>query len=491
MSLLEVEDLSVSFKVEGGTLEAVRRVSFAIDKGETLALVGESGSGKSVTALSILQLLPYPKAWHPSGSIRLDGQELIGADERDAARGARRPRRHHLPGADDLAQPAAHDRAADRRDPDAAPGHEQAGRAGAGARAAASGAPAGGGAAPRRLSASALRRPAPAGDDRDGARQRARPADRRRADHRARRHHPGADPDAAARPAAAARHGDAADHPRSHHRAQGRRPRLRDDRGPDRRGRAGRGGVRAAAASLHPAPARRRAQGQAAQPRRRRAGGDGRPTSVKVHFPIQRGLLRRTVGHVKAVDGVDLRVRRGQTVGVVGESGSGKTTLGLALLRLLRSEGAIRFRDQDIQGWSSRRLRPLRRDMQIVFQDPFGSLSPRMSVGADHRGGAQAARHRRRPRTAGGAWSPRCSRRSASIPRARTATRTSSPAASGSASASPARWCSSRASSCSTSRPPRSTCRCRRRSSTCCATCRRGTASPTCSSATTCASCAR
>ena len=81
MSLLEVEDLSVSFKVEGGTLEAVRGVSFHIDRGETLALVGESGSGKSVTALSILQLLPYPKAWHPSGSIRLDGQELIGADE--------------------------------------------------------------------------------------------------------------------------------------------------------------------------------------------------------------------------------------------------------------------------------------------------------------------------------------------------------------------------------------------------------------------------
>jgi microcin C transport system ATP-binding protein len=102
---------------------------------------------------------------------------------------------------------------------------------------------------------------------------------------------------------------------------------------------------------------------------------------VKVHFPIQRGLLRRTVAYVKAVDGVDLTVRRGQTVGVVGESGSGKTTLGMALLRLIRSQGGIRFHDQDIQGWSSRRLRPLRRHMQIVFQDPFGSLSPRMSVG--------------------------------------------------------------------------------------------------------------
>jgi microcin C transport system ATP-binding protein len=81
MSLLEVKDLSVNFRVEGGTLEAVRAVSFGIDQGETVALVGESGSGKSVTALSILQLLPYPKASHPSGSIRLDGREVIGADE--------------------------------------------------------------------------------------------------------------------------------------------------------------------------------------------------------------------------------------------------------------------------------------------------------------------------------------------------------------------------------------------------------------------------
>jgi microcin C transport system ATP-binding protein len=102
---------------------------------------------------------------------------------------------------------------------------------------------------------------------------------------------------------------------------------------------------------------------------------------LKVWFPIKRGFFRRVVGHIKAVDGVDVTVRAGQTLGVVGESGSGKTTLGLALLRLIRSEGGIRFRDQDIQGWTSRRLRPLRRHMQIVFQDPYGSLSPRMSVG--------------------------------------------------------------------------------------------------------------
>ena len=106
-------------------------------------------------------------------------------------------------------------------------------------------------------------------------------------------------------------------------------------------------------------------------------GGD----DIKVHFPIQRGLLKRTVGHVKAVDGVDVAIRAGQTVGVVGESGSGKTTLGLALLRLLKSEGDIRFNGETIQGWANRKMRPLRRHMQIVFQDPYGSLSPRMSVG--------------------------------------------------------------------------------------------------------------
>jgi microcin C transport system ATP-binding protein len=101
---------------------------------------------------------------------------------------------------------------------------------------------------------------------------------------------------------------------------------------------------------------------------------------LKVWFPIKRGFLRRTVGHVKAVDGVSITVREGQTVGVVGESGSGKTTLGLAMLRLIRSEGLIVFLGQNIERFSSSQMRPLRRDMQIVFQDPYGSLSPRMSV---------------------------------------------------------------------------------------------------------------
>jgi len=95
---------------------------------------------------------------------------------------------------------------------------------------------------------------------------------------------------------------------------------------------------------------------------------------------VRGGLLRRTVDHVRAVDGVSLRVRAGETVGVVGESGSGKTTLGLALLRLEKSRGTIRFDGRAIDGLAGKVLRPLRREMQIVFQDPFGSLSPRMSV---------------------------------------------------------------------------------------------------------------
>jgi microcin C transport system ATP-binding protein len=102
---------------------------------------------------------------------------------------------------------------------------------------------------------------------------------------------------------------------------------------------------------------------------------------LKVWFPIRRGFLRKTVGYIKAVDGIDIKVREGQTLGVVGESGSGKTTLGLAIMRLISSEGRIVFLGNQIAGRNFKEMRPLRREMQIVFQDPFGSLSPRMSVG--------------------------------------------------------------------------------------------------------------
>jgi microcin C transport system ATP-binding protein len=99
-----------------------------------------------------------------------------------------------------------------------------------------------------------------------------------------------------------------------------------------------------------------------------------------VWFPIKRGFFRKTVGHIKAVDGVDAEVHAGQTLGVVGESGSGKTTLGLAMLRLISSEGPIWYAGTRIDGFNSKAMRPLRKDIQIVFQDPFGSLSPRLSI---------------------------------------------------------------------------------------------------------------
>jgi microcin C transport system ATP-binding protein len=103
--------------------------------------------------------------------------------------------------------------------------------------------------------------------------------------------------------------------------------------------------------------------------------------NLKVWFPVKRGLLRRTVAHIKAVDGISLKVRSGETLGIVGESGSGKTTLGLAILRLVSSDGPIAYLGQRIDGLDSRAMRPLRKEMQIVFQDPYGSLSPRLSVG--------------------------------------------------------------------------------------------------------------
>ncbi len=103
--------------------------------------------------------------------------------------------------------------------------------------------------------------------------------------------------------------------------------------------------------------------------------------NIKVHFPVKRGVLRRTVDHIKAVDGISLSIKQGHTLGIVGESGSGKTTLGLALLRLISSKGNIKYDNKLLNGISGRKLRPLRQEMQIVFQDPYGSLSPRLSIG--------------------------------------------------------------------------------------------------------------
>jgi microcin C transport system ATP-binding protein len=118
---------------------------------------------------------------------------------------------------------------------------------------------------------------------------------------------------------------------------------------------------------------------------------------LKVWFPIKRGVMRKTIGHIKAVDGVSIELRKGETLGVVGESGSGKTTLGLAILRLISSDGPIVFMGNELQGRRFKEMRPIRRDMQIVFQDPFGSLSPRMSV-ADIVGEGLGVQHPKMPR---------------------------------------------------------------------------------------------
>jgi microcin C transport system ATP-binding protein len=380
MSLLEVKDLSVNFKVEGGTLEAVRAVSFGIDKGETVALVGESGSGKSVTALSILQLLPYPKAWHPSGSIRLDGRELIGADE-PTLREVRGDRVGIIFQEPMTSLNPLH--TIDRQIGETLMLHRGMNAAAARARALEllhlvrlQEAEERLGAYPHQLSG--------------GQRQRvmiamalANEPDLLIADE------PTTALDVTIQAQILKLLKDLQQrlemamllitHDLTIVRKIADRVCVMTD---------GRIVETGPVEDVFTRPQHPYTQHLlAAEPKGRPPGRAGEAPvvvtgrQVKVHFPIQRGLLRRTVGHVKAGDGVDLAVRRGQTVGVVGESGSGKTTLGLALLRLIRSEGGIRFRDQDIQGWTSRRLRPLRRHMQIVFQDPYGSLSPRMSVG--------------------------------------------------------------------------------------------------------------
>jgi microcin C transport system ATP-binding protein len=380
MSLLEVSDLSVDFRVDGGTLEAVRRVSFRIEKGETVGLVGESGSGKSVTALSILQLLPYPKASHPSGSIRLDGRELIGADE-PTLRQVRGDRVGIIFQEPMTSLNPLH--TIERQIGETLMLHRGLSRTAARARALEllhlvrlQEAEERLGAYPHQLSG--------------GQRQRvmiamalANEPDLLIAD----------EPTTALDVTIQAqilqllrdlqqRLGMAMlliTHDLTIVRKIADRVCVMTD---------GRIVETGPVEDVFARPRHPYTQHLlAAEPKGQPPGRDAQAPvvvtarQVKVHFPIQRGLLRRTVGYVKAVDGVDVAIRRGQTVGVVGESGSGKTTLGLALLRLIRSEGGIRFRDQDIQGWTSRRLRPLRRHMQVVFQDPYGSLSPRMSVG--------------------------------------------------------------------------------------------------------------
>ncbi|MBK8898073.1 MAG: ABC transporter ATP-binding protein [Candidatus Competibacteraceae bacterium] len=374
--LLEIRDLAVSF----GAAPAVKRISFALNRGETLALVGESGSGKSVTALSILQLLPYAHARHPSGSIRLRGQELLDAapERMRKIRGAQIAMVFQEPM---TSLNPLH--SIERQVGETLELHK--GLRGDALRA--------------RILAllelvglpdAAQRLNALPHELSGGQRQRVMIAMAL-----------ANDPDIliADEPTTAL---DVTIQAQILKLLEGLQAKLgmailfiTHDLGIVRRLadrvcvlRAGEVVETGAVAEIFANPRHSYTrQLLAAEPK-----GEPPPEvadapeviageGLKVWFPLKRGLLGRVADYVKAVDGVSASVREGQTLGVVGESGSGKTTLGLALLRLLSSEGAVRFGGQRIDGLPNKTLRPLRKGMQIVFQDPFGSLSPRLSVG--------------------------------------------------------------------------------------------------------------
>lgn len=378
-TLLTVEDLSVAFRNGARETRAVDRVSFAIERGETLALVGESGSGKSVTALSILRLLDGA-AHHPGGKILFKGRDLLTLPEREmrAVRGAditmvfqepmtslnplhtiQRQIGEVLEIHRGLKVKAARSRILELLD---LVGIRDAERRL--------------GAYPHELSG--------------GQRQRVMIAmalacepDLLVADE------PTTALDVTVQAQILALLADL------QKRLGMAMLFITHDLGIVRRI-ANRVCVMLAGRIVEAGPVAQvftRPQHEYTQ-RLLAAEPSGRANPVpagaaelveagplKVWFPLKAGLLRRTVGHVKAVDGVRLTVRAGETVGVVGESGSGKTTLGLALLRLTESEGPIVFLGQRIEGRGPALMRPLRKDMQVVFQDPYGSLSPRMSVG--------------------------------------------------------------------------------------------------------------
>jgi len=378
--LLSIDDLSVSFATPGGDVDAVRHISFDIGEGETVALVGESGSGKSVTALSVLQLLPYPVARHPSGSVRFQGDEVMGADEA-ALRGIRGNRISMIFQEPMSSLNPLH--TVQKQIAETLILHKGLSEAEARARVLELLKLVGLANAEQRLTAYPH-------ELSGGQRQRVMIA------------------------MALANEPDLliADEPTTalDVTIQAQILKLLKDLQAEfgmamlfithdlgivrkiadrvcvmREGEIVEAGE---TASLFADPQHEYTQRLlAAEPKGSKiAPEESAPLiiegdDVKVWFPIKKGLLRRTVDHVRAVDGISVTVRVGQTVGVVGESGSGKTTLGMALLRLEQSTGGIRFEGRDIQALSVSDLQPLRRQMQVVFQDPFGSLSPRMSIG--------------------------------------------------------------------------------------------------------------
>ena len=380
-TLVSVEDLSVDFRGGGGNVvHAVKNVSFDIGKAETVALVGESGSGKTVTALSILRLLPYPAASHPSGVIRFKDEDLMALplDGLRHVRGNQISMIFQEPMTSlnplhtieqqigevlkihrGLSNSAAQARVLDLIDKVGI--EDPKGRLNS---------------YPHQLSG--------------GQRQRvmiamalANEPDLLIAD----------EPTTALDVTIQAQILDLLLKLKSEfHMAMllithdlGIVRKMADRVCVMTNGEIVERGTThdIFASPQHPYTKHLLASEPKGTPPAANAKAPVilEAKDLKVWFPIKRGFMRRVVGHIKAVDGIDLAVKEGQTLGVVGESGSGKTTLGLALLRLVSSEGPIVYLGNRIDGYNSKRMRPLRRDMQIVFQDPYGSLSPRLSVG--------------------------------------------------------------------------------------------------------------
>ena len=373
--LLEVSDLAVSFSGQ----PAVRKLSFTLDRGETLALVGESGSGKSVTALSILQLLPCTAAYHPAGRIRFEGREMLGASKQTLreVRGNgigmvfQEPMTSLNPlhtvekqiGETLVLHRGLNTQAVRARVLELL---DLVGIADPQQRLASYPHQLSGGQRQRVMIAMALANepqlliadePTTALDVTIQAQilELLRELQQRLdmavllITHDLVIVHKVADRVCVMTDGRIVEQGDAAEvfaHPQHPYTRK-----LLDSRPGGRP--------------------------PAADPQ---AEVVSRARQLRVWFPIKRGLLKRTVDHIKAVDDIDLEIRVGHTVGVVGESGSGKTTLALALLRLQRSTGQIEFAGESIEKRGFASLRPLRREMQIVFQDPFSSLNPRFTI---------------------------------------------------------------------------------------------------------------
>jgi len=378
-TLLSVEDLSVAFTQGGEQTLAVDRISFDIKKGETVALVGESGSGKSVSALSVLKLLPYPAASHPSGRILMNGKDLLSVSDNEM----RKVRGNDVSMIFQEPMTSLNPlHVVEKQIAEILMVHRGMGETQARTRVL------------ELLNQVGIHEP----ETRlksyphqlsGGQRQRvmiamtlANEPDLLIAD----------EPTTALDVTVQAqilellkelkkRQGMAMlfiTHDLGIVRKFADRVCVMTD---------GKIVEQGPVAEIFDRPQHSYTKHLlAAEPKGQPPVTDkNKPiivqaTDLKVWFPVKRGFLRRTVDHIKAVDGIDVQVRQSQTLGIVGESGSGKTTLGLAILRMISSKGRIAFNGTDIQANSWKEMRPLRRDMQIVFQDPFGALSPRMSV---------------------------------------------------------------------------------------------------------------